>query len=114
MPAARRGCGIGVSLCGSRTPPPSRGAPPETPGQGLEPQIRAPEARVLPITPSRNAAASVVRTGRLTALCGRLLRPVAVEPPVGALRPHEVVVGALFDDPALVEHDDAAGLADGR
>jgi hypothetical protein len=28
---------------------------PRTPGQGLEPQIRAPEARVLPITPSRNA-----------------------------------------------------------
>ena len=25
----------------------------EAPGQGLEPQIRAPEARVLPITPSR-------------------------------------------------------------
>src|SRR6476469_8846073 len=29
-----------------------------TPGQGLEPQIRAPEARVLPITPSRTAGSA--------------------------------------------------------
>src|SRR5436305_14396884 len=31
-----------------------------TPGQGLEPQIRHPECRVLPITPSRIAAPRIV------------------------------------------------------
>src|ERR1700723_983370 len=50
-----------------------RGAP----GQGLEPQIRAPEARVLPITPSRKGSPRIVdgptgkpaRTAQARAVC---------------------------------------------
>ena len=38
-----------------------------------------------------------------------LLGPVAVQAPVGALGGEQLVVGALLDDPAVVEHDDAAG-----
>ena len=44
----------------------------------------------------------------------RLLHPVAVQPPVGALGVEQLVVRALLDDPAAVEHDDPAGLADRR
>jgi hypothetical protein len=50
-----------------------------TPGQGLEPQIRHPECRVLPITPSRNEGPRIVnawawrmgRTGCATRLPSR-------------------------------------------
>src|SRR5687768_8320945 len=43
-----------------------------------------------------------------------LLRPVAVQAPVGALGGEELVVGALLDDPAVLQHHDPARLADRR
>ncbi len=41
---------------------------------------------------------------------GRL--PVAVELGVAAVGGHQLVVAALLDDPAALEHDDAVGVAD--
>src|SRR5439155_21352360 len=41
-------------------------------------------------------------------------RPVAVEVPVAPARLDELGVGALLDDPAMLEHDDAARVANGR
>src|SRR3954470_19196546 len=50
-----------------------------------------------------------------SAASGRgLCRPVAVEPPVGALGGQQLLVRALLDDPAAVEHDDPPGAPDGR
>src|SRR5436305_11102990 len=43
---------------------------------------------------------------------GGLLGPIAVEAPVRALTRDQLVVGALLDDAAAVEDDDAACLAD--
>src|SRR5215208_4629405 len=45
---------------------------------------------------------------------GGLLRLVAVQAPVRPLRRQQLLVGALLDDAAVVEHDDPAGAADGR
>src|SRR3712207_5882981 len=45
---------------------------------------------------------------------GGLLRPVAVQAPVGALRRQELLVRALLDDAAVVEDDDPARPLDGR
>ena len=44
---------------------------------------------------------------------GGLLGPVAVQAPVGALAAEQLLVRALLDDAAVVEHDDVAGAADG-
>ena len=41
-----------------------------------------------------------------------MLGPVAVEGGVGAAGGDQLVVGALLGDPAVVQDDDARGLAD--
>ena len=57
-----------------------------------------------------------VRTGEPSDQLGRrgLLGPVAVQAPVRALAREQLVVRALLDDPAVVEHDDLPGAADRR
>src|SRR5438128_2427532 len=44
----------------------------------------------------------------------RLLRPVPVELPIAPLGVEQLVVGSLLDDPAVLEHDDPACVADRR
>src|SRR3954466_720400 len=53
-------------------------------------------------------------TGGAYAVSGDVCGPVAVERGVEALPPEQLVVGALLDDPAVLEHDDQVGVADRR
>src|SRR5438874_10242377 len=52
--------------------------------------------------------------GGAYAVSGGVRRPVAVERRVQPLALHQLVVGALFHDPAVLEDDDQVGVADRR
>src|ERR1700724_3549177 len=47
-------------------------------------------------------------------LRGRLLCPVAVEPPVAALRLEQLIVRPVLDHATVLEDEDPAGVADRR
>src|SRR3954447_10389549 len=64
--------------------------------------------------PAQLREARAAHRGPPLALCRRLLRPVAVQPPVRALRLQQLLVGALLDDAPVVEDEDAPGTLDGR
>src|SRR4051812_4257506 len=59
-------------------------------------------------------AALPVHTTNITRLRGGLFAPVLVQTPVGAAQREKLVMGALLDDPAVLEHDDLARALDRR
>src|SRR5215218_5443239 len=89
------------------TPPDGAGSPP-APLKMLAHSLRMRAAPgIRPAPPPRHGPRGINRLLR-----GGLLRPVAVQAPVGALRRQELLVGALLDDAAMVEDDDAPGALD--
>jgi hypothetical protein len=62
----------------------------------------------------KTRASPLPTAGRIPGSGGRLLSPVAVEARVGSTRLEQLLVRSLLGDAAVVEHDDAARVANRR
>ena len=62
--------------------------------------------------PTRTAHVARLRQAEITPVRRGLLAPVLVQAPVVAAQREELLVRALLDDPAVLEHDDLAGALD--